>query len=247
MIDPHRAFTEWILDGATDDLSRTTAVHASACSDCRCLVEAFDELSRIEVGAVPLVAGQAYVKPRRRLPGGVLRWATGAATAALLVGTLGLALADRTASPSSGASERPQRVTEGVLGGEAFAEETATATATATGTASPSPLPSPSEPGAEPQRSDPPPAPATPIPTVVAAPLPTARITPPPALAPTPLPTPEATAVPTPPPTPVPTPVPTPDATPQPDDCEDAVDNDGDTLIDGDDPGCLLDGNEPSA
>jgi hypothetical protein len=41
--------------------------------------------------------------------------------------------------------------------------------------------------------------------------------------------------------------VPTPDATPQPDDCEDAVDNDGDTLIDGDDPGCLLDGNEPSA
>jgi hypothetical protein len=32
-----------------------------------------------------------------------------------------------------------------------------------------------------------------------------------------------------------------------PDDCEDGVDNDGDSLIDVLDPGCLLDGNEVSA
>jgi hypothetical protein len=32
-----------------------------------------------------------------------------------------------------------------------------------------------------------------------------------------------------------------------PDDCEDGVDNDGDSLIDVLDPGCLLDGNEASA
>jgi hypothetical protein len=67
----------------------------------------------------------------------------------------------------------------------------------------------------------------TPRPPAAATPAPTAR----PTTAPTPIPA-------------TPTPVPTLAPTPIPDDCEDGLDNDGDSLIDTLDPGCALTGNE---
>lgn len=47
-------------------------------------------------------------------------------------------------------------------------------------------------------------------------------------------------------PEPTPTPTPTPDESIL-DDCANGIDDDGDTFVDGDDPGCALDGNEASA
>jgi hypothetical protein len=245
VIDPHSTFTDWLTDGAPGEPQRIAALHASACDACQRLIAAFDGLSRIEVGAagpLPSVPARRHAAHLRvvRLMG----WSAAALATSVLVVAGAFALSGRIPLAESESTPRP-RVTEGVLGGVA-ASEAPTASATATPSGSPTPSPSPSGPGAEPEptpaasiAATPRPVISTPRPTVAATVAPTAR--------PTPIPTPQPTAAPTPPPTPVPTPEPTPDPTPVPDDCEDGIDNDGDTLIDALDPGCLLDGNEPSA
>lgn len=91
--------------------------------------------------------------------------------------------------------------------------------------------------------------PATPPPSASSSPRPTASaaavsptLEPTPAPTTTPSPTPDPTPSPTPDP-PDPTPSPTPDPTPSPpiaSNCSDGVDNDGDLLIDGFDPGCIV-------
>jgi hypothetical protein len=73
---------------------------------------------------------------------------------------------------------------------------------------------------------------------------------PPPTGTPAPTQRPSRTASPTSSPTPTqpPTPEPTPEPTPPPlDDCEDGIDNDGDSFVDLEDPGCTLFGDEASA
>lgn len=244
MIDPHRAFTDWVIGGAPDDPPRIAAVHASACTDCLAMVEAFDELSRIDIGATSLPAISAAGRTPRLGARRLVRWPAAAVAAVLLVGTVVVAL--RGGLLPAGSEPSPRSViSEGVLGGAASADAEATATATAS--ASPQPSGSASEAAVD---GEPTPAAssiAPPPPPVVATPQPTPAQTAAPTARPTPIPTPAPTAAPTPSPTVVPTPEPTPEPTPVPDDCADGVDNDGDLLIDAADPGCLLDGDEPSA
>jgi hypothetical protein len=242
VIDPHRAFTDWAMGGAPGEPPRVAAVHASVCSDCQSLVEAFDELSRIEIGASPLPALSQAGRNRRLGTVRFVRRPAAVAAAVLLVGTVAVALSGGVQPAGSEPSSRPS-ITEGVLGGAASATAQPTATA-ASDSVQPSASPSGSETDPEPTAA--PTSIATPRPpVVVSTPRPTVLATASPTANPTPIPTPRPTAPPTPPPTPVPTPAPTP--TPVPDDCADGVDNDGDLLIDAADPGCLLDGNEPSA
>ncbi|HZR79863.1 MAG TPA: right-handed parallel beta-helix repeat-containing protein [Candidatus Binatia bacterium] len=78
--------------------------------------------------------------------------------------------------------------------------------------------------------------PATPTPTPTATPTPTP--TPTPTAIPTPTPSPAATPTPTPTPTPAATPTGTPSATPIAEICDNCIDDDGDALVDRDDPDC---------
>lgn len=244
MIDLHRAFTEWVIDGVPGEPQRVVAVHASACPECQALVEAFDELSRIEIGASPLPAMPAAVRRPGLAASRIARGPAAVFAAALLVGTAAVAFSNGVLPAGSQPTPHPT-VTERVLGGTASPGSQATATPTASESAPPSASPSESadEPdptaAASPVAPPPPPVVAPPPPPVVATPAPTPPSTPVPTPAPTPRPTPPPTAVPTPQPTPPPPPVP--------DDCQDLADNDGDGLIDGADPGCLLTGDEASA
>jgi len=104
------------------------------------------------------------------------------------------------------------------------------------------PTPGASVPGASASPSTPVPVrslPGTPSPS----PAPSVEPAPTPTQPPTPTPAPTLD------PTPAPTPEPTPDPTPDPptSNCADGIDNDHDLLIDGLDPGCILDGDELSA
>jgi hypothetical protein len=246
VIDPHRVFTDWVIGGSPEEPSRVAAVHASACAECQRLVEAFDELSRTAIDATPLPALDARRNPRLATMR-IVRWSAAVIAGVILVATIAVALSGRV--PPAGAQPSPRPgVTEGVLGGAASPDTSPTATATATARETAEPSASASAVGTDPEPTPTPPSIVTPQPPpVVATPRPTTIATAAPTASPTPVPTAQPTAVPTPAPTPVPTPVPTPSPSPVPDDCEDAVDNDGDLLIDALDPGCLLDGNEPSA
>jgi hypothetical protein len=243
MIDLHRAFTDWVIDGAPGEPQRVVAVHASACPECQALVEAFDELSRIEIGASPLPAMPAAVRRPRLAASRIERGPAAVFAAALLVGTAAVAFSNGVLPAGSQPTPRPA-VTEGVLGGTASAGSDATATPTASESARPSASPSESADEPDPTAAastiaPPPPVVATPQPSVAPTAVPTAR--------PTPIPTPRPTTPPTPSPTAVPTPEPTLTPLPVPDDCQDGVDNDDDLLVDAADPGCLLNGNETSA
>jgi hypothetical protein len=241
MTDPHEAFADWVLDGAPDEPARVVAVHASACEACQAMIEAFDGLARIDLDAAPawVPSGDARNVPAT-ISVMIARRSAAAVAVVLLVGAAafairGVPLAGSEPSPPAGALE-------GVLGGQV--SPTATPTPSPTGSVQPTPSPSatatlaptPAPPiVTPPPQADVTPRPATSRPSIAATPAPTSVATP--------IPTPQPTAAPTLPPTPVPTP----EATPIPDDCEDGIDNDGDLLVDLADPGCLLDGNEPSA
>jgi len=252
MTDLHETFRSWLMAGARDALQRDVALHASACPDCLRAVAAFDALAGVDPGAAPeppaWAPGTRLWTPRSIL---VARTVAGLA-AATLIAAAGFVAAGgmlgREDPPLTGARQSPQG--EGVLGDQAgppsssatpsegaTPSESASATALPTDSAGPIPQDVPPMGGGPPPISTlvptPTPRPQTLEPTPAPTPRPTVRVTP--------------TPIPTPIPTPVPTPVPTLVPTPVPDDCEDGIDNDGDLLIDVLDPGCAVDGNEPSA
>lgn len=237
MTDPHASFAEWLSHGARDDPPRVAALHASACPECQQLIEAFDALARIDVTALPLPAMPVTARRDRVIDmAGVVRYSAGLASAAALVAVVALALDQRPPFVTLQPSPTPETgISEGVLGGEAEPSDTPSASVAASPT--PAATPSATQVGTIP----------TAVPPPIIVPPPTPIVTPRPTQAATPIPTAIPTPVPTQPPTPEPTPVPTPEPTPVPDDCADGIDNDGDELIDLLDPGCLLDGNEPSA
>ena len=270
MSAPHDRFSAWLSDGAVGELPRDLALHASSCSECLSMAGALDDLAAVDLDGAerpPMLAGRA---PDRSSLATAARWSAGAAVlgiAALAVGILGSGwLLDR--DPGTGTPAAFERTTrnEGVLGGAGGSSSTGDV-ATPDDTSSPSPTASPIEdPGAtssaEPSLDVPmpdqpartaapmPPAPRIPAgtPRASAAPTPVPTVT-------TPVPTPVPTSAPTSAPTPIPTPTPpppTPEPTPSPgatpggesagtdESCTNAIDDDGDLLVDVLDPGCLL-------
>ena len=248
MTELHEQFRAWLLTGARDVLARDVAVHASACPDCLRTAAAFDALSAVDPGAASAPGawepGARFWTPRAIL---VARTAAGVAAAALIIAA-GFVAAGSLLGPRAAqiaARQSPQG--EGVLGNAAGPPSaSASATAKSSESSSASPTAEPSSPGAAATN---PPMGGGPPPISTLQPTPTPRpATVQPTPAPTPRPTPRVTPTPVPTqvPTPVPTPVPTLVPTPVPDDCADGIDNDGDELIDGLDPGCAVDGNEAS-
>ena len=222
MSDLHETFGGWLVAGARDQLPRDVALHASACPDCLRAVAAFDALAAVDVGDAPEPPAWASgTRPWASRTVLVARTAAGLAAATLIVAAGFVAtggLLGREDPPVTGLRPSPQG--EGVLGN-------------AGGPTSPSLTPSDSAAPNEP-------ASVAALPTESARPVP--QDIPPMGGGPPPV----STLVPTPTPRPQ-TLEPTPAPTPVPDDCADAIDNDGDLLIDLEDPGCVLDGNEPSA
>jgi hypothetical protein len=205
MMDPHDAFGNWILEGGTDDPPRSAALHASVCDECQRLIEAFDALGGIEIGAIPLPALTVPARPAgRRRVRRVARWSFGLASAAVLVAVAALGFDQQPprAAQSPIASDG-NSISEGVLGGEAAPDETPSASADPTASATPT--------------ISPPQVPEEPVPTpvpVITTPAPIIPLTPRPTVVPTPAPTAIPTVVPTAPATPVPpTPAPTPAVT----------------------------------
>ena len=274
MSDLHERFGDWLSGGATGDLPRDAALHASACDACRRDAAAFDALLTIDAGAAPLPPLRPSLHAAKVLPIRFLRGAVGVAAVVLLAVSVGIGaggLLDRRPELGAGPpTETPGG--EGILGGagtpaSTFSDATAEASSAAPST-SPDDLPSPGaseeEPGPTAATGFATPGPVltpgtTPRPsTIITPPIGTPRPTspggptPPPPTAPPSATPPISTSLPTtvPTPTPLPTLVPTPEPTPVPTPfgaCDDGIDNDGDLRIDLDDPGCLLDGNEYSA
>jgi hypothetical protein len=245
MTDLHESFRTWLTASTRDELPRDVALHASACPGCLRAVAAFDALGAIDPGAAPepppWTRESRLWTPRAVL---VARSAAGLAAVTITAAAGFIAaggLIDRPDGDPIAARPTPQG--EGVLGNAGGPPSASEATATATPSATPasrsaSPTPMPSESTGPIAQDNPPmgggPPPISPLrqtptpqPPVAATPAPTAR----PTAAPTPIPA-------------TPTPVPTLAPTPIPDDCEDGLDNDGDSLIDTLDPGCALTGNE---
>lgn len=244
--DLHQLFAEWLAARESDpakDPPRDLALHAAGCERCLRSASAIDTLSIIDVGAAeapPLRV--AAIGERGRLLRGT-RYAAAAAALVVVAGSVAVGSSWLgSIRPTDSTGLRPTQG-EGVLAGVPSATESPTPTQRPS--ASPSTRPSPTLEASDgpsdeavaptfviPVPTDqPPPPPPTAAPTVAPSP------TPPP---------PTATPIPTPPPTPAPTPPPTPTPTAAPDDCVDGIDNDGDLLIDGLDPGCLT-GNEADA
>jgi hypothetical protein len=236
--DPHRRFREWAMSGAPGEPLRDVALHASLCAGCTTLMAALDQLSAIDAGQAPLppaVLAEREPAPGARRTGRYAAAFAGVAIAAVLIGFGGALLLQLRGVPGSADGTPAQAVLAGTGRPSATPETQSSASPTPTPTSAPTASPTP-----VPQVAGPPaatPRPATPRPTATARP--TNR--------PSASPTPSTQATPTPTLAPTPTAVPTPTPTPAPDDCADGIDNDGDTLVDGLDPGCVLDGNEPSA
>ena len=243
MMELHDRFEDWLVGGAEGEPPRDLALHAWSCDDCLRAVAAIESLQAIDVGAAPLPPLSDVAERSRRL--GVARLAVGGLAAVLLGVSFALG-ASGLLRPATPAADAPATrvAAEGVLFGAPTADPTATSspsdvpspteslTPIPSPTAPPAPIPAPAQPAAPPP-APPPPPPPPPTPAPTAAPT-AAPSTPVPSAAPT-----------TPPPTPTPTLEPSP--TPSPDDCEDGIDNDGDTFVDLLDPGCVLTGNEPDA
>ena len=246
-MDPHERFAEWLAAGAEGDPPRDAALHASMCDECMRAVAAFDSLQAIDPGAAPLPPLRALASDRPT-PFGAARIAVGAFAVILLAASVSIGATGLLRQTQSAADASPTQGGDVLAGApsprstQRLPSPTPTASARARLSASPS---ASEETAAPPNATFAPtqaPPPGTQVPPPPATPEPTA---PPSATAP-PSPTPPP---PTPSPTeaPTPTPTPSPEPTPTPDDCENGVDDDGDTLVDLLDPGCLLDGNEPSA
>ncbi len=232
MTELHDELAAWIGAGATGDLSRDVAVHASACAECRALVAAIDLLSDVDLGAAAFPPLQVGATSQRSLSG-TARILIGTATLGLLAASVLVASGFLTSLETGGvlptASATPG---EGVLGGEGGPPSvSASADATSSPSMSTEGSPSPS-PTSTPLAGVPPPI-GTAAPTATARPpFPTPTNRPP-----TPMPTP----VPTPPPTPTPTATPTPTPTPTPalPACSNLIDDDVDGKTDWpEDPGC---------
>lgn len=259
--DFHARSVAWLENGARDDPPRDIAVHANSCPICAMQAAALDGLAIIDPGRAvrppsrlgPLALAPSVTWNRAAIVVGaiLLTVGIGAVASSLIRGTTPLpegGLLGGVGTPAATASPTPSLDATGTPSGSASASATdsstpiPTATTGAGATKPPFATPPPPPPFATPSPPfvTPPPF-FTPRPTIVPTPVPTAVPTP----IPTPIPTPVATPV----PTPVPTATPTPTASPTPvlDDCADGIDNDGDLLIDGLDPGCLRDGNEASA
>ncbi len=241
----HELFSEWLSareSDAAEDLPRDLALHAAGCERCLRSASAIDTLSVIDVGAAeapPLRVVAVGGRGRMLL---VARYAVAAAALVLVAGSVAIGSSWlESVRPTDSAGPRPTSG-EGVLAG--------VPSAIATSTPSQKPSASPSEresPSADPSQA---PTEVGAAPTfIIPAPTYQAPPPPPPTTGPTVAPSstpppPTATPIPTSPPTPIPTPPPTPTPTATPDDCEDGIDNDGDTFIDALDPGCALTGNE---
>jgi hypothetical protein len=263
MTGRHEAFAAWLIDGARSDLTRDVALHASACDDCLRRADAFDALLAVDAGAASPPPFRSAL-PRSALASTrMARFAAGVIAVLALAVAVGIGAGRLVPEPASPrvAEASPTPLGEGILGGAGGPSDAPTSSpgATATGDSSTSAGAS-EQPSGEPEasavaaatvapRAEGPGFFPTPTPAIVFPPAGTPRPSAPPPSPPaaTPAPTSVPTSVPTAVPTPVPTPVPTAVPTPAPDDCEDGVDNDSDLLVDGFDPGCLLDGNESSA
>jgi hypothetical protein len=193
MSDPHRRFSDWLLEGAEGDPPRDLAVHAWVCPQCRASIEALDALAAVDIGAPNLPAPTRPVAHRERQTA----FRSLVTTAVVLIVAAGVGIGGwqaldylRHHAPEiAAASPTPNQQ---VLGGSGTPQATPSAVPTVQVTATAVPsiatlAPSP-----------------TPRPDASATPRPAA--TPRPTTAPTPLPTGAPTPVPT--ATPVPTPVP---------------------------------------
>ena len=231
MTDPHQAFVDWLIAADGSDVPRVAAVHASACTECQAMIRAFDDLSEVDLAALPLPVGAGPTSDRLVGLTRAARTSVALATATLIVVAV-ILVAPRLAAlgPGSGASTPSQTPAEGVLGGGGGPSASGSLDGA---TLDPSPTGSASAPvTASPSASQPPIlAPPTAVPTARPTAAPTSAPTARPTSVPTPVPTAAPTPVPTAAPTPVPTPLPTPEPTPTPQ-CSDGVDNDGDLLID---------------
>jgi hypothetical protein len=251
----HDRFADWLMArpaGGADDPPRDLALHAAGCERCLRSAAAFDTLDAIDVGAaaLPPLRFDALRDDRGLLR--LARFAVAGAAVVLIAGSVAIGSSWLSSVRPVDSAERSMTPGEGVLAGVPSATVSPRPTRAATTTPSPSRKPSASErPSGAP--TDDPEAPtfANPEPTYQppSTPPPTAMPTraPSPTAAPTRTAAPTSTPAPTPVPTPPPTPVPTPTPSPTPDDCDDGIDNDGDTFIDGLDPGCVLSGNEIDA
>ena len=236
----HERFGAWLADGAPGDPPRDAALHASGCETCLRRAAALDALSTIDLGLAPMPPVRVAGRPASSSVLPVARAAAGVTAVVLLAVATGVLAGswfdDR--SPAGGGTtlvlpSPSLDENEGVLGGTGGPTDTPTASP---GTPSPTPSATPEEiadPAGDvtpaPALPDPPaPPPGTPAPP---APQPTTQ-------PPTPTSAPHA---PTPTPTPAPTPTPTPTADVT---CTNGVDDDGDLLIDGADPGCILGSSE---
>lgn len=250
--EPHERFAEWLAargNRADEDPPRDLALHAAGCERCLRAATAMDTLRLIDVGAVTLpplrvvVNGDGCGKLVR-----VARYAVAATALVLLAGSMAIGSSWLGAiRPTDSTGLRPT-TGEGVLAG--VPSTSATPRPTPTASASLSARPSPSARASDAPADDPAPTFANPDPTFQPPPPPPPTVAPTVAPSATPVPTRTAAPTPTSPPTPIPTstpPPPTPTPTPTLDDCEDGIDNDGDLLVDGLDPGCVLDGDEVSA
>jgi hypothetical protein len=252
----HDLFSEWLSTRrgeAAEDPPRDLALHAAGCERCLRSATAVDTLSVIDVGAAaaPLVRFAPTNEPWRLLR--VARYAVAgvafvAVAASVAIGSSWLGSIRPTDSTGLRATSG-----EGVLAGVPSATASPTAGRPST---SPSERESASARSSDAPTDGPVLQTEAPVAPTFIIPAPTYQPPPPttaPTIAPTATPIPAtATPVPTSPPTPTPTPTPTlppptPTASPTPDDCEDGIDNDGDTFVDGLDPGCVLSGNEVDA
>lgn len=242
MTDLHAQLAAWLADGALGDPPREIAVHASVCEQCAASLGAFDALALIDVGAA---GSPPPLSARSRLRMG-MAWARvgTAVTATVLVGLLvgfGITQLVRNGEPAGGPPGEPEGTElaglftpseEAAQSPQSSGDATPSAAPSANGPETPLPgAPAPQPPPLPPGATPPPP---TPRPSATVAPTATPGATPQPTAGPTPSPEPSPTPTPEPTPTPAPTPVPTP--TPV---CMDGVDNDGDHLVDSEDPACL--------
>lgn len=246
MTELHEAFRRWLIRGHRDAVPRDVGLHAAGCPDCTLAASAFDALERIAPSAAPeppLVLGTSTA---RRAGTSIRRYAAAGATVAAAVLVALIAAANLPMTPGgivqATESERGTPIAVGTPGGAILA-----GVPTPEASLEPTDEPDGST-GAEPEATGSPrgaaaavppwrggPTPGTPIPSgrpgasrsPAPSPTPVSSVDPtpvPPTLAPTP--------------TPIPSPEPTPLPTPVPAACANGVDDDGDVLVDLEDPGC---------
>jgi len=217
MTDSHAQLEAWLVDGATGDPPRETAVHATFCESCTARLGAFDALALIDVAAAgsppPLV-------PPTRLRVWMTRARVGTAVAGTIVAGMLVVFSLSQLMSFAGEAGGPAGGPEGTqLAGVAYASdrglaqspqqsagdsgpaeaETPSGFETPVAGVTPGPLPS-FAPGPTPPPPTPGPATAGPTPTSAPTPIDSS---------PTPEPSPTPTPTPTPSPTPTPGPSPT--------------------------------------